>query len=182
MLKITKILCISRRHCGAYHRLRKGKNNSEEKGQVKGTDQQRGSSLKFQSPPSLGGLLGRTQGTAIHQQGCWPGQPSRQPGWAANQGAGAVGWGLCRSPALCSEPPGRSSPWEWLQGDCRRAGQGPWLSEGPAANADSRLLLQLPGWPAKNRSAHKHIPVQAILPSITALSSITQKKKKKVSS
>lgn len=99
------------------------------KSQVKGTDQQRGSSLKFQSPASLGDT-GRTQGTAAHWQSCWP--------WAAQHtarlGCKPRGWGKgCQG--LCRQW-GSSTP--WLPGDCRVCKEGLGTSLPPA--------VQQPAW------------------------------------
>lgn len=123
MLKITKILCISRRHC-AEKEKNQGKNNSKEKGQVKGIDEQRKlSQVSVTSQPwwavwqdtghrntlaellVLGNPAGSQVGLQTEGLGLWSGGPA---------GSG--------SPALCSEPPGRNSHWEWLQGDCRGLG------------------------------------------------------------
>lgn len=150
----------------------------------------RGSSLKFQSPASLGGLFGRTQGTKHTGRAAGPGQPSRQPGWAANWGAGAVVWGPCRQwvPSTLlrasweEQPLGMAS--RWLQ----RAGHVPASSRAMRAHgfgrSSSQCWLQTAAtaaWLARKvRSAHKHIPVQAVLHSITALSSITWEKSLKL--
>lgn len=65
----------------------------------------RGSSLKFQSPASLGGLFGRTQGTETHWQSCWS--------WATQQaarlGCKLRGWG-CGLGALQAVGPQHSAP------------------------------------------------------------------------
>lgn len=152
------------------------------KGQVKGTDSREEALPSFSHQPALVGCLAGHRAQQSTSRAAGPRQPSMQPGWAAKRGLpGAAAWGPCRHGA---QPPGRGIPREWLQGDCTLCKEGPGMplppprpcgptaQGGPAARVDSRLLLQLPGWAEKYRSAHTHIPVQALLHSITALSSI----------
>lgn len=135
------------------------------KGQVKGTEGQRGSSLKVQSPGSLAGLFGRTQGMAAPWQGCWP---------RATQHAARLG---------CTAQ--RGLPGAAVRGP---AGSGPSLPGGASTGMASRRLQSLQGRAkvdsrlcyscrAGHMCVHTHIPVQAVLHSITALSSTTWKKK-----